>query len=377
MRREKVLYRLLVVLLSFSFLVSHPVYSDEKLRVAVVEFATRGNIYLKDAGKIVAEWLLTDLGKSGVYSLQERLLLRKVLREQRLEISGAIDERTAVMIGKLYGVDAIITGSVIRAGGVISITGRIIDTQHGTILKTAEVEVESEEDLRSAVRLLAKKLIISHVHVKPFELKVTDGLKFFLKMDSRKGVEFDDEISGIACYGKDVRIGRSGGILFNCHSSYLECEDSPFFTSGRLSVAAWVKLRRYPGRSMRIISKDGSYALEIDRDGYPVFIVYGVDSVQGKEKLRRNRWYFIAATYDGKNMILYVNGVPVDRFKINGKIRKSDSSFVIGDWSEKTGDKSFCGVIDDVRVYNRILTRKEINDIYANGRSAIPIEKGE
>ena len=60
---------------------------------------TEGNTYLKGA-------------RTNVFSLVERTEIDKVLQEQNLSNSGLIDDTQAAEIGKILGIDAIITGSV-------------------------------------------------------------------------------------------------------------------------------------------------------------------------------------------------------------------------------------------------------------------------
>lgn len=50
--------------------------------------------------------------RTNVFELVERSRLDQVMKEQRLAVSGAIDESQAVEVGKLLGVDAIIVGSI-------------------------------------------------------------------------------------------------------------------------------------------------------------------------------------------------------------------------------------------------------------------------
>ncbi len=50
--------------------------------------------------------------RTNVFNLVERSRLDQVLKEQKLAVSGAIDESQAVEVGKLLGVDAIIVGSI-------------------------------------------------------------------------------------------------------------------------------------------------------------------------------------------------------------------------------------------------------------------------
>jgi Icc-related predicted phosphoesterase len=70
-----------------------------------------------------------------------------------------------------------------------------------------------------------------------------------------------------------------------------------------------------------------------------------------------NEWHHLAGTYDGKTLKLYIDGVEVKSRDDVFKIRDAGGSFEIG---RRDGVKYFKGKIDEVRVYNRALTKNEI-----------------
>jgi len=130
--------------------------SDELMTVAVVEFDVKGDIGIKDAGAIIAEWMISAVDKTQQFNLKERVLLKKVLEEQEMGMSGLIDGKTAAKIGKLYGVKGLITGSVLKWGDTISVTARLIDTDNGSILKTADVKTTNVESIPHRINELAE-----------------------------------------------------------------------------------------------------------------------------------------------------------------------------------------------------------------------------
>jgi hydrogenase maturation factor HypE len=78
----------------------------------------------------------------------------------------------------------------------------------------------------------------------------------------------------------------------------------------------------------------------------------------GTSPLALNTWTHLAATYDGANMRIYVNGVQVGSRAQTGNMLTSNRTLRIGGnsiWGEY-----FNGLIDDVRVYNRALSATEI-----------------
>ena len=71
-----------------------------------------------------------------------------------------------------------------------------------------------------------------------------------------------------------------------------------------------------------------------------------------------NTWTHVAATYNGTNQRLFVNGVQVATRAVTGNLATSTGALKIGGnnvWSEW-----FAGQIDEVRIYNRALSAAEI-----------------
>jgi len=106
-------------------------------------------------GKTVANILVNELVKDGTFTIIERNQLDKIFSEQKLSVSGTMDPSSAVKIGKLLGVTAVVTGSVnqftvdtkttgaLGIGittntGRVAVTAKIIDTSTGEILFSAE-----------------------------------------------------------------------------------------------------------------------------------------------------------------------------------------------------------------------------------------------
>lgn len=130
-----------------------------KPRAAVFTFDVRGNLGIADAGASIAEWMLRALAETGEFTLMERVLLSKVLEEQELQSSFLVDEESmAAEAGKLYGVDAIVSGTVIEWAGTISIVARLVDTSTGEILSTAEVKTRRRDAIPDQINQLALRL---------------------------------------------------------------------------------------------------------------------------------------------------------------------------------------------------------------------------
>jgi len=66
------------------------------------------------SGSQIASLLQSQLMETRFFDLMERDRLKTILDEQTMSMSGAVDESSAVEIGKLLGVDALIFGEVTR-----------------------------------------------------------------------------------------------------------------------------------------------------------------------------------------------------------------------------------------------------------------------
>jgi lipid-binding SYLF domain-containing protein len=155
----KVINIITALLVCILFLTDTGFTSSEKMNVAVFEFDVKGDIGKEDAGAIIAEWMVNALHKANAYNLRERVLLKKVLDEQELGMTGRIDDATASKIGEIYGVQAIITGSVIKWETIIYVTARLINTENGAILKATEVKTNNINDIRNKIDELASIII--------------------------------------------------------------------------------------------------------------------------------------------------------------------------------------------------------------------------
>jgi hypothetical protein len=80
----------------------------------------------------------------------------------------------------------------------------------------------------------------------------------------------------------------------------------------------------------------------------------------GIEKLDLNRWYHIALTWNGKTYEVYVNGVLKASGLYTGLSQLSAFADIGNDGNPVYRDESFCGIIDEVRIYSRALTPIEV-----------------
>ena len=65
---------------------------------------------------------------------------------------------SAAKAGKIHGVEAIVTGSVIKFGNIVSVTVKLIDTETAKIIDSADVKAKSLDELSEKIDELALEL---------------------------------------------------------------------------------------------------------------------------------------------------------------------------------------------------------------------------
>jgi hypothetical protein len=163
--------------------------------------------------------------------------------------------------------------------------------------------------------------------------------------------------------------GRFGSALvFNGTSNWVTVADSNSLdlTTG-MTLEAWVYPAVQPTGWRTIIAKEQTagvpYFLHAgssssNRPATGVLVAGTEQQLFGGTRLTANTWTHLAATYDGANQRLYVNGVQVASRSQTGAITTSTGALRIGGnsmWGEY-----FQGRIDEVRVYSRVLAQTEI-----------------
>ncbi len=85
-------------------------------RIAVMDFDNKSQWGGYQLGQGAADILTTELVKTGKFDIYEREQLKSLMQEQDLGASGRVDASTAAKIGKIIGVNFIITGAVTEYG---------------------------------------------------------------------------------------------------------------------------------------------------------------------------------------------------------------------------------------------------------------------
>ncbi|MBN1849281.1 MAG: hypothetical protein JW932_11925 [Deltaproteobacteria bacterium] len=154
---------ILLAVLLFIFVLTFCATADaefKRTKIAILDFETQGEGFNEsDMGKVVAEWLITALVKNGRFDVVERRLLEKILGEQRLHMSGMVDQNSAAKVGKLLGVKIIISGSVVKFQNTMEANARIIDVESASIIAAESVRSSTATRLEDLVIQMADIII--------------------------------------------------------------------------------------------------------------------------------------------------------------------------------------------------------------------------
>lgn len=103
-------------------------------------------------GKAVSAMLVTEfVGRPGLHVI-ERHQLAALIQEQKLALSGLVDEGQAVEIGKLVGAQYMLFGAATAAGGTLRMDVRAVDVETSEILAVDKLSGKTEELLDLVVR---------------------------------------------------------------------------------------------------------------------------------------------------------------------------------------------------------------------------------
>jgi TolB-like protein len=158
-----------------------------RLALAVLPFGGKGEA--AKFAETVTEGMITNLVNLRRFKVIERGALDKVLAEQSLQMSGVVDEKQAVNVGKIAGADAIVLGSLTMVPGRTKVSARVIDTETGeTVL--AKEEQGTGEDLVEVEKLTERVSIMIYNGLPLVEgfIVTVDPTVLYVDLGSEKGI---------------------------------------------------------------------------------------------------------------------------------------------------------------------------------------------
>ncbi len=127
--------------------------TNGRIKVAILEFSDISG-YRSALGRFLAEELVTALAslEPPRFEVIERSQLAKVLAEQKLSESSLLDPETVVEIGKILGIQGIVTGSLADLGATVRVNARLISAETASILSAVAVSFDNEGTVKHLLR---------------------------------------------------------------------------------------------------------------------------------------------------------------------------------------------------------------------------------
>jgi hypothetical protein len=189
------------------------------------------------------------------------------------------------------------------------------------------------------------------------------------KLDDAKGTtaadasgkKNDGTVTGDAAWGE----GKVGGALTfpEGKDSYVSLGTVKDLAAGNTAhtIAAWVKVTKLPeNRAWMLLlgsEGEGSHHWLINNAGETQFGVWGGN--QAKPALEVGKWKHVAITFDGKTLTGYLDGQKTESTEATFNLQGVGLTIA----QVHNGENSFEGAYDDVRVYGRALSDKEVADL--------------
>lgn len=169
-------------------------------------------------------------------------------------------------------------------------------------------------------------------------------------------------------------------LKFNGASSYVEIphtDSLDFSGKDKIRISCWINITGAGQNWGRIVDKSPvNHSYTMTKGGGDNNILWRVVTPGGRVDIRtspleQNKWYHIAATYDGKESQFYLDGKLDKKQAGAGELQPADMSLVIGGQTgelEGGGQGSwFDGMIDEVVILSKVLTEAEIKELMENG----------
>lgn len=212
------------------------------------------------------------------------------------------------------------------------------------------------------------------------------GMVLYLPLDEgsgdtandQSGTGNDGELQGnvewaIGVYGKGVKINDddAGNTILVKDSDSLDITDE-------MTIAIWVNMEALAG-SCSLITKADSYMIHSsDWSGNGIeqeLLLWPFDSwkTEASTPIQFGEWRHVTGVYDGSTVTMYIDGELMGQRDYSGALAVTGSDLVIG--RDNRGccfDRVFALTVDEVMIFNRALSDKEVKEAMASLASVEP-----
>lgn len=198
---------------------------------------------------------------------------------------------------------------------------------------------------------------------------VTDGLVGWWRLDETTGsTAFDSSGNGynltfVSPFGggtfasNSASAIRGNGLTFTSNNDTLEASNANFALTTNYSMSVWAKIDPLVGRD--VIFHKGN--MNLHWNGQRLRFEIGAGSDNDGTDTYQDGWNHYVITYDGTTHNAYLNGA----LELSSTLAFTDSGDLAFGANYNPGDE-LTGIIDDARLYNRVLSSAEITALYNN-----------
>jgi len=207
---------------------------------------------------------------------------------------------------------------------------------------------------------------------------------FFIDGDLKSSnVEFEAKKSGVSLTSDRFGNSRSAYYLHGAPGSYINLGTSSRLKPVEGSISVWFKIENAMlcGRGAMfnpiVLTKSRAgddfyegYFIELDIHSKKLGIASTISEdhqipIRTTDTVAHGKWYHVVMTYDYDYLCLYVNGVLENKMPKNFKSKFLEGdSVMIGHSANYKNERYFNGVIDDIEIYNKVLSPDEVTELY-------------
>lgn len=201
-------------------------------------------------------------------------------------------------------------------------------------------------------------------------MALSNGIQVYYKFDS-------DTLGTDSVGSNDLSIigatNVAGGKINNCYSfdgtnDELKTTTNPITGNGTFTVSCWVysdadnNWRTFFAMGEKAVGKSMSVSVDGNSGGEIVLGYYGGNYLSSSIEITSATWTHIMVTHDGSTTKLYMDNV--ERGSVSRTNNLGTAFLSVGTWD---GIQDFNGDVDEVAVWNRVLTSAERAELYNSG----------
>ena len=202
----------------------------------------------------------------------------------------------------------------------------------------------------------------------------TGGLVAYYAFENNTEDSSGNGFHGTAMGDPTFVAGIGMAMDFDGDGDYIDCGNDPKFDiTEQITVATWVNIRSIPQAWSAVVNK-GDSAWRISNNNMTTGMHFGFENgtrgwqaANSETQLNLNEWYHVCGVYDiSVGAKIYINGAEDASNPDKQGITISTYNVWIGDNSQTSDRRYWDGLIDEVMIYNRALSRAEV--LYLAGK---------